>query len=459
MRQFNTVRGWFDSVFGFAMSFAGAKRSLEGALKRKGFGRNVMTLTGASLAGQLILAFTLPILTRIYSPHEFGIYQAYVTVLGFGLVIAALRYDTAIVLPKSDKTAIDLAVLSLLIVGCFTLLFLICTSALILIARKNLFGGLSLVLSYCLALSFCFGGASQVLNYWALRRRAFVTSGNGRVAQVSSQSMFAVIGGHFHPAAVMLIVGDMGSRFICMCWLGGAALKETAGTLNSLTKAGLNIALRRYLNFSLISSFSSLVNTLTLSLPLLLLIHFYGANTAGLFALADRVLSMPAALITASLSQVYLSEASAIRHTDPCGLRSLYWKLILVQSLMGIGPFLFVAVCSRWGFVWAFGASWREAGLYAQVLSAAYFVGFVSGPVGLTLIVLERQKWQLLWDCGRLLSIVLAMGLARWLGFGVLPSLAIYGIAMAVCYVIHIIVCHQAIYYLERNSLTSRAPA
>ena len=77
------------------------------------FTKNVLTLSiGTTLAQALPIAVS-PILTRIYSPDDFGILALFISIsLIFGS-IANLRYELAVVLPERDEDAI-----SVFILGC-----------------------------------------------------------------------------------------------------------------------------------------------------------------------------------------------------------------------------------------------------------------------------------------------------------------------------------------------------
>ena len=79
------------------------------------FSKNVLTLmTGSTIAQVLPIVFT-PILTRLYSPEEFGVFAFYISLVTFLIVFSSGRYEQAIVLPKTDKQAINILSLSFVI--------------------------------------------------------------------------------------------------------------------------------------------------------------------------------------------------------------------------------------------------------------------------------------------------------------------------------------------------------
>jgi O-antigen/teichoic acid export membrane protein len=71
-------------------------------------------MTGIVIAQALPLAIT-PILTRLYSPSDFGIFAIFVAIVGIFSVMATARYEQAILLPSSHDEAISLTALSVII--------------------------------------------------------------------------------------------------------------------------------------------------------------------------------------------------------------------------------------------------------------------------------------------------------------------------------------------------------
>jgi O-antigen/teichoic acid export membrane protein len=76
------------------------------------FSRNVLTLmTGTTIAQAIPIAIS-PILTRIYTPEDFGVFALYMSVVSIVSVVATGRYELAIMLPKKDEDAINIVTLS-----------------------------------------------------------------------------------------------------------------------------------------------------------------------------------------------------------------------------------------------------------------------------------------------------------------------------------------------------------
>jgi len=85
-------------------------------LPRSRFMRNVAVLAGGSAFGQLINISVAPILSRLYTPGDYGLLAVYASILGLLLVVVSLRYEMAIPLPDDEVAAANLLALSLIIV-------------------------------------------------------------------------------------------------------------------------------------------------------------------------------------------------------------------------------------------------------------------------------------------------------------------------------------------------------
>src|SRR5690554_3486904 len=88
---------------------------MSGKLKSHRFFRAVVTLASASAGGQLIMLAAIPFLTRLYTPEDFGVFAVFSALMSVVLVISSLRYELAIPLPQSQKSASRLLVIALAI--------------------------------------------------------------------------------------------------------------------------------------------------------------------------------------------------------------------------------------------------------------------------------------------------------------------------------------------------------
>ena len=144
---------------------------------RSGFARNVIMMSSATGAGQAIAILAAPILTRLYTPGDFGVLGIFAAILGIVSVVASLRYEQAIPLPRRPGLAANVLVLAISIVVATSLV----SGAVIVVFARDIAAWTNIPaqfrILYLIPLGVLLAGTYQVLNNWAVRQRSF-----GRIA-------------------------------------------------------------------------------------------------------------------------------------------------------------------------------------------------------------------------------------------------------------------------------------
>ena len=147
------------------------------------FLKNVITLLSGTVLAQAIPILISPILTRIYSPEEIGVYTIFFSTVNILAILSTARLEQAILIPKHKKDSYNLVRLSLvfsIIVSLFVLL--------VLLIFKNKIGnflGLSSLSNWILLIPFTsfFLAAFQTYNYWLNRNDNYLSISKGKVYQ------------------------------------------------------------------------------------------------------------------------------------------------------------------------------------------------------------------------------------------------------------------------------------
>ena len=71
-------------------------------LKSK-FNSNILTLVIGRGFGNILFILITPILTRLYSPEDFGFMELYLIILSFLLIFSTAKYENSLYLPKYKK--------------------------------------------------------------------------------------------------------------------------------------------------------------------------------------------------------------------------------------------------------------------------------------------------------------------------------------------------------------------
>jgi len=412
------------------------RKTVARVLPRGRFARGVTVVAGGAALGQAITVLVSPILTRLYSPEDFGVFGVYASILGIVTVIASLRYEYAIPLPEEDETAANILVL------CFVLLLGITTVSWFVIqglgSQIVTWANVPALKSYLwlIPLGVLGAGTYQILNYWAVRKRDFsriartrISRGVGRAA-VQLGVVFASSG------PLGLLLGQLAGEAAGSASLGLAAWTKDRAPFKAVSLQGMRRAGARYKRFPLFSSWGDLLDALGLQVPQILFAAFYGAEVAGWFALGQRVIAAPLNIVVDSVSQVYFGEAARLPRDDPKAMRRLFLKLTGRLALIGGVPVVVICALAPWFFTIVFGPGWETAGRYVQILGPMFAVRFAIVPLAHTLNILERQDLFLFWDGTRLALVVGALLAGEASGFSDLTAVGVYSLSMLIAYLV-----------------------
>lgn len=400
------------------------------------FGRGVSVLAGGAALGQLVLVLSSPIVTRIYTPEDFGTYAVYGAIVAIIGSVAAWRYEYAIPLPDDERDAANVLVLGFLIV----LAMVVLSSALLHVAGGHLVSAsnasaLSPYL-WVVPLGILGSGCYRILNYWAIRGRQYGRIGWTKTYQGVAQSVVQVGLGLVGLGPGGLMVGQVAGQAAGSGRLSTALRKNWSAVWSGVTWGGVYGALRRYWKFPAFSGTGALLNSAGLYLPAALFSALYGTQVAGWFALGHRVIGLPVSVISRSVSQVYLGESTySAADKKVAGIKAMFHRTSFRLALGTLGPATTMLIFAPGVFSFTFGEAWREAGVYVQLLVLMFAARFIVLPLTHTLNIIERQDRQFAWDAGRLILVVASIAGPAALGAPARLAVLSYSGAMCAAYI------------------------
>ena len=411
------------------------RQRLQALLPKNAFVNSILALAGGTALAQGLTLLVLPLLTRLYTPADFGVLAVYTSILGIITTVASLKFELAIPLAKDRQTAAHLLTLSLgvtLVMACVTALLTWAMGDRLIVWTKT--PQLAPFL-WLLPLGMLNIGMYQAFNYWAIYKQSFGIIARTKLEQGLAQSATQVGLGFFGVAPLGLLIGQLFGQGAGTFSLARSAWREDKRFFEAVQPDGVKQVTRRYRRFPLISSGSALLNSAGLQLPALLLAALYDPQIVGWFALSERVIRLPLSFVGQSVAQVYLGEASRLALSDPHKLKMLFRKMTRNLFLVGLIPLGSIALLAPWLFQLVFGEEWQTAGRFVQILSLMFLMRFVVAPLSQTLNILERQDVQLIWDVCRLALVGLAFYLANVLQQEALQAITFYAVAMTLAYI------------------------
>jgi O-antigen/teichoic acid export membrane protein len=412
---------------------------------KKSLRRDVGFLVGGTAASQVLLFLSSPFLTRLYTPSQIGALAIYVSILSSLLTVCALCYDRAIPLAEDENTLAHLLAL------CFLSLFLLAAVSFVTILglRWGFAPGAAISWLHAyfllLPLSLIGGGIYQIISNVAIRQQEFPQLARTRIIQSTGQISVQLGAGFLSMGMWGLVAGDVVGRAA-----GGFSLlvKEVHRHRNLQTMLSwydLRRVAYQYRRFPQFSIGSVLLNNLWVFLPPLLLAMLYSTQVVGWYSLGLRVIGIPSLLIGNAASQVFWGEAARLKQHNPQALPVFFVKTLRRLLVVGITPILIIGLCSPTVFPLIFGAGWRMAGSYTQILTPLLLMQFLAGPLGSTLDVVERQDLHLYRETVRTTLLLMAFGVAKVWRFGPTTMIVLLSAAGTLGYVIYLFMSWHAL--------------
>ncbi|MBX0319607.1 lipopolysaccharide biosynthesis protein [Shouchella clausii] len=376
------------------------------------FIKNVGILMSGTAIAQAVTVLIAPLLTRLYSPESYGVFGLYTSIISVISVLMTLKYEMSIVLPKSDKHAVNLLVLCQLLVASITVI----VSILIYVFYDKISfylnsPGLKGVL-WLIPLSVFSMGAYNMLNFWTTRNKKFSSLSRSRILQSTSASGAQVLLGFGQFGAIGLVIGQCVGQILSVVNLLFGTLKRyrffIKDNMNIMQIKELAI---KYKHFPLFSAPQSFVNVVSqMSAPLILGFYF-GPATVGLYTMALKLIELPANLVGEAFRQVHFQYFSELKNKNGDVAGNLI-KATSILALIAIVPVTIIFIFAPNIFSFLLGDEWYEAGKYSSWLAIWIYFWFVNRPTVTAIQVYGWQKYLLYFELGLLLARIVILYVA-----------------------------------------------
>ncbi len=380
--------------------------------------RATLTLMAGGALAQLLPLLLGPLLTRLYTPSQFGLYHLFAAVAANVAVVACARYEHALPLARDDGEARALMAL------CRWILLV----AIGLSAIGAAAWGLSIGALWPLWLPAAVGafGGLSLATLAAVRAQRFAALAASRVLQQGGGAALQAAAGATGAGLWGLIVAPIAAALAAAAWL-----RPRLGPGASVSRAALAAVAQRHRDFPLLNTPHAFLGALQDTLAVVLVAAWQGPAAAGFWGLALRYLKAPATLVGGAVSQA-LYPALAARGAPTVQGRSAVRRVMRTLALLALPLVLALWLFAPAAFAAAFGARWYEAGELARALALYIGLHFVASPLSVATMAWGAQAWALkLSLVGQALFVAalaagLALGGLNAAGWAVSAAMALY---------------------------------
>ena len=352
------------------------------------FVKNVLKLSSSSVFSSLFIFITLPVITSLFTVSQLGEYQLLISIITTLGVVASLKYEMAIVLPKNDETAIRVYKLCLYILFIFSLSI----GSILFFLKKisNELIKLETVENFFWFIPFgvFFFGLFEVIKYGLMRKKLFTEFSLGRLYQVISNQLSMICFGFINPSNFSLFF----SYILGFVIASSIYIKKSWIIIKPKSVDPLMKIVVKYKKFPIFNSPMVFLNTLSNELPVFFLAQIFSSDKLGLYMLANRLCVIPMNFVGTAIGKVYFQRASEIFNDKPQKLFFLYTKTTKKLIVLGSICFIGIIIFSPLLIEIIFGEEWRDSGLIMQIISIGIFFKFITSPIGTSFTVVNKQE-------------------------------------------------------------------
>ncbi|WP_201333795.1 oligosaccharide flippase family protein [Nitratiruptor sp. YY09-18] len=357
-----------------------------------------MILAGGTAIAQAIPILISPILTRLYTPEDFGALAIFVSITSIIGVIVNGRYELAIMLPERDEDAINVAAVAFL----FNIFISIIFFLFILFFGDWLLEVLNAYnldkLLYFSPLAVFLLGVFKILNYTNNRFKRYKDISKANIYKSLMGAIVQVLMGIFKAGAEGLITGYVVSLitsntklFINIKYL----LKHIK--IEKIRKMSI-----KFINFPKYSLLAGLLNTIGYQIVNILIGIFYGQTTLGYYYLAIRVMGLPTSFIGNAISQVFYKQAVDEKN-NKASINNSFDSTLKKLIIISVPIFTIIFFVIKPAFRIVFGENWETAGLYAMILTPMFAVNFIVKTFTLIPFIFNKNVIDLIFQFGVLI--------------------------------------------------------
>ena len=335
-----------------------------------------------------------PILTRLYTPDDFGILSIYLFLIILSTCVATFKFEMAIFSPRGEISVLNicrLAIATSSVISSLILVFVTLTGG---FSSTHINSGLPAQVYYILPIALFLSSNVVILSQALIRQSKYIGLAWTKILQNLMAAIFSIV-----LALIAVPTGLVFSHVIGLAVACCLLLKFYPTVLGK--KAFLKLPLwsvaKKYYKYPLYMVPSGILNILATNIPLVIISSSFGLAAAGYFGLAQRTLHAPATMIGNAVGDVFRQQASKdLRDGGSCRLLMIK----MTSGLLAISAIPFVSL-----YYWVvdlfpvvFGSEWTVAGEMAQVLLPMYLIRFVTIPCCSVLVIVGKTEVDLCWQ-------------------------------------------------------------
>lgn len=417
-------------------------------MNRGQFSRQFLALFSGTVLAQLFNLASYPLLSRLYSPEDFGLFGTFIAASAIPGAIACGRFELAITTaPHAGRWAV--------LWLCFCISFAVAVISTVLISAWWYYAAVPSagILSLMLFLAVLLTGVTNATTMFLMRHDNFRFASVGVVLRTATTVILQLGFAWVWPTPLGLIVGFCAG--LAAQALTGLSISSRSQGLGKPRYGQMRAMLRRFRGQVSVDLPGTLLAALAINLLPFFLQFLYGIRAVGHFSVGQRIAVLPLQLFNDSLSQVFFQRAARAFEE-----RGEFWQefrfTLLWSGLISLVMLFGMLFLARPVLAIYLGPGWDLAATILIIMAPMLAIRSVTMSLATTVFVLRRPAWLLFHNLAGVAAIAGAFAFAWGTGAGLTQFLTL----LAVLQGIELVFFFAAIMFAARKQymLMQRAP-
>ncbi len=355
------------------------------------FGLGFVKLLSTGVLTAAITALSLPIIARLYSPEELGIYQLFISIILVFSSVSSFKYELAIVLPRRRYQSLIVIRIALLSTFISTILYGLIFYFFSEIVLSYFNATELLVVAWMIPIGVGLNGLVQMLQMCLVYKGDFSQLSYNKGSQAVINNGMNIGLGQYNASFTTLIVSYISSNLFIIL-MASARCKNLLNSRRSLSFGLLFRYAKKYGKFPTLNTTNTILNNVSINLPVFVLSRHFNMEVVGIYMMANRLLDMPISLISGALSQVFTKFAADDYKISPDQLKNRYLNTLKKLSIVSIVFILGVGLLSLVGVDILLGDEWDKVNTIMLILGLSKCAQLMNSPLASTLSIVNRQE-------------------------------------------------------------------
>lgn len=382
-------------------------------LKNNRFVKDTAILTLGVAIAQIVPILAYPILSRIYTPEDFGLLAPITSIIAILGIVVTLKYENAIFITKSQHDCssllIGIFIISFSFLSILELIIILFSEQLsILLNNYSLKNWLWVcpISAGCVVLFNCF-------NEWCIRNGRFKSLSINKIVNGISLPGGKLIFSGAVFRSFGLIMGDLLGHIITGASCLIRMFRTDKNIFDGISGIEIKQTLLRYSDCPKFILPGQLLNKIAYEMPVFVIMAQFSTEIVGYFSMSMMVLALPTIVIGRSIGDTFRKKAADLYIKS--GNFTAFWiRIVSFTMALSIVGFLILALIAPQLFNFVLGEEWSVSAKYCRILCPMLAVSFVSQIVSYVYIIVERMKTLLFWQLFYFLSTAIGIGIGAY---------------------------------------------